>query len=248
MSDRRGGLIQRISQGARQYLGLATPDTLQAAGLMHGAEPQDYPPGLCDEASLPHDTILVQDVSGSMTWSDCVPSRLEASKQAAEGFARKRAALSPGDRIAMVTFNIHGRVVLPLTEIVQLDRILMSLSVLRGAGGTDIAEGLKAANAVFGEDIARNPALARHRRILLLTDGHGGRPLRWATHLKGAGVLLEVIGIGGDTSAVDERLLRQVATTDVNGLVHYWFFRHTEGLVAHYENLASGLVYRGQGR
>jgi hypothetical protein len=58
---------------------------------------------------------------------------------------------------------------------------------------------------------------------------------------------MEIIGIGGDTSQVQEQLLRQVATTDANGFVHYWFFRDTDGLVAHYENLASGLVYRGHG-
>jgi Mg-chelatase subunit ChlD len=138
-------------------------------------------------------------------------------------------------------------VVLPLTEITRLDAILLCLSSLRAAGGTDLAEGLKAANSLFAQDVALNPTLARYRRILLLTDGHGGNPLRWATHLKNAGVLIEVIGVGGDTSAVDEVTCARIATRDSEDFIHYWFFRDTEGLVAHYENLASGLVYRGHG-
>jgi Mg-chelatase subunit ChlD len=183
-----------------------------------------------------------------MGWTDCVPSRLDASKKATEAYIRRRAALSAGDRIGIVTFNKYGRVVLPLTEITRLDEILLCLASLRVAGDTDIAEGLKAANSLFAQDVALYPQVARYRRILILTDGRGGRPLSWATHLKNAGVLIEVIGVGGATSAVGEALCRKVATTDSNGVVHYWFSRDTNGLVAHYENLASGLIFRGHGQ
>jgi hypothetical protein len=244
------GLYKRtgwLSRLVERCLGVGLPDNGQATELVRQTEPGSVPSGLCDWALLPHDTVCVHDVSGSMGWTDCIPSRLDASKKAAEAFCRCRAALSPGDRIGIVTFNNYGRVVLPLTEITRLDAILFCLSSLRIAGGTNIAEGLKAANSLFAQDAALHPAVARCRRILLLTDSQGGRPLPWATHLKKAGVLLEVIGVGGNTSEVDEQLLRKVATTDANGFVHYWFFRDTEGLVAHYENLASGLVYRGHG-
>jgi hypothetical protein len=53
------------------------------------------------------------------------------------------------------------------------------------------------------------------------------------------------MGFGGDPAAVDEGLLRKVATTDASGFAHYWFFRDTDGLVAHYEDLATGIVFRG---
>jgi len=205
------------------------------------------PLGLCDWAAGPQDTVCVLDISGSMRGTDVAPSRLEASKKAAEAFCRRRAGLSPGDRIGIVTFNNYGRVVLPLTEITRLDVILTCLASLRAAGGTDLAEGLKAANSLFAQDAALHPMLSRRRRILLLTDGHGGNPVSWAAHLKGAGVLIQVIGIGGDPSAVDEKLLRKVATTDGQGFLHYWFFRDTDSLVAHYEDLASGLIYREHG-
>ncbi len=220
----------------------------QATDLMRPVNPNETASGLSDSSSLPHDTVCVQDISGSMKCTDCKPSRLEASKKAAKVFICHRATRSPGDRVGIVTFNNHGRVVLPLTEIGQMDTILSYLSGLRVGGGTNIAEGLKAANGVFAHDMDRHPTPARNKRILLLTDGHGGQPLSWAAHLKGAGVLLEVIGVGGDTLQVNESLLRQVATTDADGFVHYWFFRDTDGLVAHYESLASGLIYRGPTR
>lgn len=247
-----GGFDKRIgwlSWLVGRFFGTGLPGDKQAMQLMKQADPGNVPLGLCDWDSLPQDTVCVQDVSGSLNWTDCIPSRLEASKKAAEAFIRRRAALSPGDRVGIVTFNNYGRVVLPLTEVTRLDAILLCLSSLRAAGGTDLAEGLKAANSLFAQDVALHPTLARHRRILLLTDGHGGNPLRWATHLKNAGVLLEVIGVAQRPLDVREELLRQVATTDAtNGFVHYWFFRDTDSLVAHYENLASGLVFRGHGQ
>ena len=241
MSARRRRLTRWLSQ-------MGPLSSRQPTELMQQASPDYHLSGLCDEALLPHDTVCVHDVSRSMSWKDCAPSRLEASKTATEAYVRRRAVLSPSDRIAIVTFNNRARVVLPLTEITQQGKIGLALSLLRATGGTDIAEGLGAANAVFAQDVALYPTAARRRRILLLTDGHGGRPLRWATHLKNAGVLLSVIGVGGETRFVDERLLRQVASVDVTGVVHYWFFRDTDSLVAHYENLASGLVFKGHNR
>ena len=225
---KRTGWLRRL---AERCFGIGLPNEGQGTELVRQADPGSVPLGLCDWESLPHDTVCVVDVSGSMGGTDCAPSRLEASKRATEAFCRRRAALSPGDRIAIVTFNNYGRVVLPLTEITRLDVILACLASLRVAGGTDLAEGLKAANSLFAQDVALNPALARYRRILMLTDGHGGNPLRWAAHLKNANVLIEIIGVGGDpSSAVDAKLLRKVATIDVDGFVHYWFFRDTDGL------------------
>jgi uncharacterized protein YegL len=247
MSTRLSKWTGRLSRTMFRCFGLGLPDNHRMTEMVRQTKPIDTPSGPCDWASRPHDTLCIQDVSGSMGWTDCAPSRLEASKKATEAYLRRRAALSPGDRIGIVTFNNYGRVALPLTEITRLDAILLCLASLRVAGGTNIAEGLKAANSVFAQDVALNSQFIRYRRILLLTDGHGGKPLSWARHLKNAGVLIEVIGVGGTTSDVDEALCRKVATTDSHG-VHYWFFRDTDALVAHYENLASGLIFRGHGQ
>lgn len=199
-------------------------------------------------ASVSNDTICIHDVSGSMTWKDCTPSRLGASKQATETFVRKRASISPDDRVALLTFNDMARVILPLTEIRNINQILFQVSLMLAAGGTDIAEGLKAACHLFRQDTLSHPATNRYRRVLLLTDGRGGRPLKWAQQLKAEGILVEVVGVGGDPSAVDEKLLRKVATTDSEGRVHYRFFRDTESLVSHYEDLATGIVFRGHNK
>ena len=195
-------------------------------------------------ASVLNDTVLIFDVSSSMRHKDCQPSRLEASKKAAETYIRRREILFLDDRVAIVTFNDLARVVLPLTELHRLNEILHQLRKITAAGWTDIAEGLKAAMNTFSKDLLDNPQLSRLRRILLLTDGRGGSPLKLANQLKNEGILIEVIGVGGDPSAVDEELLRKVATTDPYCFTHYCFFRDTNSLVAHYEDLATGIVFR----
>jgi len=190
------------------------------------------------------DTVCVNDKSGSMSERDCRPSRLEASKRAAQQFIMRRANLSPRDRIALVSFSEYAEVVLPLTNICDTATITKALKGLHAGGGTDINEGLEVGGRILLENRLCDVHDNRLKRILLLTDGHGGHPIRTAKKLKSYGVLLEVIGIGGDPSAVNEKLLRKVATTDSHG-THYWFFRDTDSLAAHYDNLATGIVFRG---
>jgi Ca-activated chloride channel family protein len=182
-----------------------------------------------------------------MSTEDCKPSRIEASKRAAQQYIMRRAESSPQDRIALVSFSEYAEVVLPLTNITDTATITKALKGLHAGGGTDINEGLEAAERILFEDRSRDVQDDRLKRILLLTDGHGGHPIRTARRLKSCGVLIEVIGIGGDPSAVNEKLLRKVATTDSYG-THYWFFRDTDSLVAHYDNLATGIVFRGHDR
>ena len=91
-------------------------------------------------------------------------------------------------------------------------------------------------------------AARRLKRVLLLTDGCGGNPLKVSRTLKDAGVLIEVIGIGGDKTAVNEKLLRRVATTDANGFTHYWFVTDTGNLIKQYENMAAGIVWKGRSK
>jgi len=53
------------------------------------------------------------------------------------------------------------------------------------------------------------------------------------------------VGIGGTPDAVNEALLRQVATTDPGGFCHYRFVKDPETLSEHYTQLAKGLVWNG---
>lgn len=198
-------------------------------------------------SSIPRDTVCVNDKSGSMATTDCKPSRLEASKLAAQQFIMRRSESSPGDRIALVSFKEHAKIVLPLTYLYETETIIKYLNSIKAGGGTNINEGLKAAQQILLDDQSLNTGQSRFKRILLLTDGHGGHPIRTARKLKSQRVMIEVIGMGGDPSAVNEQLLRKVATTDRDG-THYRFFKDTDSLVAHYDNLATGIVHRSLNR
>ena len=76
------------------------------------------------------------------------------------------------------------------------------------------------------------------RRIVLLTDGHGGHPIDTARDLKSKGVVIDVIGVGSAPSGVDEKLLRNVASV-VEGEARYRFIKDQQTLVAHYTQLAN---------
>lgn len=179
--------------------------------------------------------------------TDFRPSRLEGAKEAAEQFVRLRARVSPEDRIAIVTFTETAKIVLPFTPITEVAAIVSSLKTLEPQDGTDIRAGLKKSKKLFLSTTVSNMGKKRFKRILALTDGHGGRPLKVADELKNElNALVEVVGIGGEPSAVNQKLLRKVATTDPDGFTHYWFIRDTDSLVTHYGELATGLAWKGK--
>jgi Mg-chelatase subunit ChlD len=178
-----------------------------------------------------------------MSYKDCRISRLAASQKALEKYVRARAAISPDDRIAVVSFSTSARIDMPLTGISKAEGIIPVVMKLKGDGGTDIATGIETAGILLN-DAMTNDGIRRLQRILLLTDGRGGSPLSIANEVKSRGVLIDVIGIGGKPSAVDETLLRWVATTDADGFNHYWFIKDADSLVQHYQQLATSLVWR----
>jgi Mg-chelatase subunit ChlD len=103
---------------------------------------------------------------------------------------------------------------------------------LRSGGDTDIDAGLRTARGCFEwacQDVVR--------RIVLLTDGQGGSPLRTADDLKERGVVIDVIGVGETPGEVDEKLLRRVASV-VQGELRYRFIKDQRTLVEHYTQLA----------
>lgn len=61
-------------------------------------------------------------------------------------------------------------------------------------------------------------------RIVLLTDGQEGHPLRRAIKLKKRGGVIDVTGVGPSPDGVDEKLLRKVASVVV-GETRYRFYR-----------------------
>lgn len=79
------------------------------------------------------------------------------------------------------------------------------------------------------------------RRIILLTDGEhntGTCPLKAASRLKSAGVVIDCIGIGGSRGDIDEKLLKEIASRNPNGSIRYCFIGDRQRLLRKYQSLA----------
>lgn len=183
---------------------------------------------------------LVLDVSGSMEASDYPPSRFAAAKKAAIGFLQKCAEQTPDALVGVVFYGSEATVaarLLPARS--HQDQLLRAIEDGEIAGSTDIPSGLLAAgNEFVAGGAGLNPA------IVLLTDGHsnsGTDPVGAATQLKRAGIRLDIIGIGGSPSQVNEHELKQMASV-FEGQLRYWFIRDNATLVRKFEALALGKV------
>jgi len=190
----------------------------------------------------PRDTVIVEDVSGSMGDTDYYPTRLAGGIEASVEYINIRADQSPKDRIAIVAFDSSAWIVINLSSVAQKKELIKAIRQLEIKGGTDIAEGLKKAYEIFKKHLDST----NKRHIILLTDGHGGRPAKRAKKLKDEySVVINVVGIGGSCEDVNESLLREVATTDPDGFNHYRFIRDSKTLKEHYKHLATGLIWHG---
>jgi len=180
-------------------------------------------------------TIFVNDISGSMSGPyDGGMSKLDASKRASVTMVLNKAQIDANDEIGLVSFNHHAQRLLNLCPIhSHKPQIIQTIQSLMIDGGTDINEGVKAARDTF--DWSRSGVV---RRIVLLTDGHGGHPLHTAEALKSRGVVIDVIGVGANPSGVDEKLLKKAASV-IEGEVRYRFIKDQQTLVAHYTELAN---------
>ncbi len=213
------------------------------AGIAVAARQSPAP--LVTDGGVPRDTAVVIDVSGSMGACDYPPTRLDGGIHAGIEYAGTCAKEHPGDRIAVISFSDEAQMVLPLTPVADGKAIQRALRRLTIDGGTDLAEGLRAAAHLFENERQSG----RRRHVILLTDGQGGKPLKVAVKLEEKlNAVIDVVGIGGSPAAVNEVLLRKVATTDPDGFCHYRFVKDPETLSEHYTQLAKGLVWRGGGR
>lgn len=173
------------------------------------------------------DIVLCMDVSGSMFEQDLQPNRLEASKQVAIDFLKKR----PTDRIGLVKFSREGFALVPLTTDHSLVAVQIS-NLDKGVldDGTAIGDGLG-----VSIDRLRN-ATSKSKIIILLTDGadQGGLidPYTAIEMAKSFGVKVYTIGVGRNTeqlngvkksSNLNEDLLNKIAN-ETGGL----YFRATD--------------------
>lgn len=171
------------------------------------------------------DIILCLDVSGSMTARDFIPNRLEASKQVAADFVRRR----PTDQIGVVIFSGESFTLCPLTTDHSI--VLTAINGIRNGlleDGTAIGSGLSTS-----VDRLR-AGTSKSKIILLLTDGinNGGLidPRTAKEIAKTFGIKVYTIGVGSDGYAempistttgvvmhsekvnIDEKLMTEIAT------------------------------------
>lgn len=181
------------------------------------------------------ETASVIDHSWSMKepYNKSLP-KLEGAVMANIHMVTSKEAIDPDDEIALIAFNSRAKTILSLRPIrTHKTEFIRALQSLTPDNGTDINEGLKAARDVF--DWSRRDVV---RRVVLLTDGEGGDPLRTAQDLKSRGVVIDVVGVGPAPSRVNEKLLRAVASV-VEGEVRYRFIEDFGTLVTHYQTLGN---------
>jgi Mg-chelatase subunit ChlD len=181
---------------------------------------------------------LVLDASPSMDDHDYPPSRFAAAKQAATGFLQKCAQQTPEALVGVTFYAEFSSVAAPLlpakTHLHQLRQAI-------DAGEIEIATNIGAGLIAAGQELMTLGA-AVSPTILLLTDGYsntGPDPVQIASQLKAMNVRLDIIGIGGSPSQVNEAELKQMASI-LDGQLRYWFIRDTTTLVRKFEALALG--------
>ena len=173
------------------------------------------------------DIVMALDVSSSMLARDFTPDRLEASKEVAHDFIRRR----PNDRVALVIFSGEAFTQVPLTT----DHSMISTMF------KDIKSGMIEDGTAIGDGLATSASRLKDsqaisRVIILLTDGVNNRgsvdPRSAAEIAKMFGVRVYTIGVGSQGYApypvqdqfgrqrmqqmeveIDEELLKEIAAT-----------------------------------
>ena len=197
-----------------------------------------FPPGLHFASCGRLAYELVLDASPSMEDDDYPPSRFAAAKQAATGFLQKCAEQTPEALVGVIFYAASAAVAAPLLPARTHSRQLRQAI---DAGEIEMATNIGAGLITAGQELMALGA-AVSPAIVLLTDGHsntGPDPVQVASQLKAMNVRLDIIGIGGSPSQVNEAELKQMASI-LDGQLRYWFIRDTTTLVRKFEALALG--------
>lgn len=153
---------------------------MQPAG---GVAPSESDPGAAD-------LLICLDVSRSMLARDLAPTRLARAQDEIRGLA----ARAQGDRLGLVAFAGEARLLVPLTQDLQLFAELLDLAEpgSAGRGGTNLGAALDAALTAF------DGAGGRRGAILLLTDGEDleGSGARAAERCAARGIAVHCLALG----------------------------------------------------
>ncbi|PCJ56435.1 MAG: hypothetical protein COA73_12115 [Candidatus Hydrogenedentota bacterium] len=193
-------------------------------GRIHEAEVMVYPPD--------RDVVAIFDVSGSTGNTDWPPTRLDGGKEAVRKLHSELLQSSPDARIGIVAFSNRASIVCPLISVRDSNGFHSSLTSMKSGGGTCIYSGIKGAL----EMLASSSSTAQ---VILVSDGlddwHNPREL--ARNLK-AKAVIDCVGIGGSPRAVDEPLLKDIASFNRDGSKRYRWIGEPQHLVDHFEKLA----------
>jgi Ca-activated chloride channel family protein len=182
--------------------------------------------------------VLLLDVSGSMNSDDYSPTRLAAGKRVIREFLEIRASLRPHDRVGLVTFSEQTSVVAALAPIADVARRIKSaLPRIRPQCTTDLASGLARAGDLLQAEGTTGP-----RAVLALTDGHHNvdkfDPVATAEVLKGLGIRILVIGVGGAPRDVAEGDMLKIVSNLDDGSPAYRYIGGKDDLLRCFRKLA----------
>ncbi|MCS6970139.1 MAG: VWA domain-containing protein [Planctomycetota bacterium] len=165
----------------------------QDVAILVSVRPSDALRASPEATRIGTDLCLVLDCSGSMEKPCGNASRLEVAVQAARAILP---LLRPQDTISVVSFSGDARVLLATATPADPQQALAALEGLSPSFETAIGQGLTTAVRVLAACDAR-----RHRRIVLLTDGHatdGEAGLEAAALAAQQGIVIDALGIGDD--------------------------------------------------
>lgn len=146
--------------------------------------------------------VLVIDKSGSMSSGPQGINNMELAKEAA---IRATEMLTEQDQIAIIAFDGSPWVVVEAQNVEDLSSIQEKISRIQADGGTDILQGLLAANDEFKK------ITTKRKHIILLTDGHSGHQDDYETlieEFKNQKITVSTVAIG---DGADQGLLEYIA-------------------------------------
>lgn len=217
----------------------------------------NFAAGTASSATDHMETVMIAiDASPSMQDDDWPPSRLEAAKKAAAALIERKLRIAPTDQVGIVSYAARATThCAPVVVGTGKAALFHAINGIRTRMWTNIAAGLKESGRSLGTEtpglvsrwfLSAPSQPVRGGRIILLSDGfhnHGEQPESVARNLKGAGVCIDCVGIGGDPSCVDADRLRRVASLQSDGITpRYAFIGDKDALITKFEQLAGRIT------
>ncbi len=176
-----------------------------------------------DLLAQPSDVVVVLDRSGSMSQGRKWPHAMSAIGSLLD-------RLGPDDRVALVSFDTAARIDASLQAATDanLERLRAVVRALAPGDSTNLGGGLLAAEGILSE-----PAAARRRRVLLLSDGMANHGIvdpealaSIARRIADRGSVVSTVGMG---LGFNETLMAALAD---HGMGRFSYLEHLEQLGA----------------